>query len=428
MIELLGTSLFLVGGIYWSLIAGGRSNTTVQSLVSLALYGSLNLGLFSLFGLLDDEITHFSFGVELANSLAEDWKSASTGFSQGKQSYVWILAFLILAFGATPLPGLALSTLLMAMLPAVFVSAGRNLGLLQSGNLTAWLTVFSPPLLLWGHGLDREPFVFFLLGTFVLGLSWILLGRWISAATIILTVAGLISITRSSLLPVVIVGTLAFVFLSISRSKRDTVFPTPLRADRWLWFVGLSSVGLVFSGARVVLELGNSEQWSSLGVGIREISVGQSTGAEGASWEYNSSIHGFANNLGRSLAGPPVSEVVNNSMLFFAIEGFGYFIFFLILVCGLFGRQTRDIQALLMMTSIPLVVGSALLLANYGLNSRVRAHIFVLLLLCLEPAADHILGRLARLRDFQDAVRARREGFEQPFSRLRAGKFRQFMS
>jgi len=48
----------------------------------------------------------------------------------------------------------------------------------------------------------------------------------------------------------------------------------------------------------------------------------------------------------------------------------------------------------LWVTVAPLVLASALILANYGLNSRIRAHVFLLLILVVEPYVSSKLRSL----------------------------------
>lgn len=387
MPEVFGALLFLVLALYWIAIAGPRTNTVVQSSVSLVVYSTLNFGLFRVFGLVEDQALYYFYGANLANVLLVEPSGASSQFPPGKESYVWILALLFVLFGQSPLPGLALSALLMVTLPAIFVWTGRNLGLFASGALTAWLVVLSPPLLLWGHGLNREPLVFFLLACLLLSYSWISRGRWALGAMGVVAVGLALSSTRSSLLAVVLVGAFVFAVLRLLDVTRRTGLASLSLSGRHFALLSLVPVALFIPVTWVALRTLDSSSWRNFGIGIPELSgAGQATAVVGATWTYNSSFEGFFYNLVRALVGPVPWEVTNTSLLFFAAEGSGYLLFLTVLVLGVSSRgRVRDVGVALATTALPLVVAASLLMANYGLNSRIRAHVFLLLLVLVEP-------------------------------------------
>lgn len=80
------------------------------------------------------------------------------------------------------------------------------------------------------------------------------------------------------------------------------------------------------------------------------------------------------------------------SLLIFAAEGMGYLLFLgLLLIGGISSERVRDVGLALGTAILPMVVAASLLMANYGLNSRIRAHIFLLLLILVEPAVARLL-------------------------------------
>jgi hypothetical protein len=379
--------------IYWIVLAGSKTGTTAHSSVAFVVFSTLNFGFFARFGLVDDEATYFRYGATLANSLLTETGEVSSGFTSGKESYVWILALLMVLFGQSPLPGLALGVLLMVMLPAIIVSAGRNFGILSSGALTAWLVVLSPPILFWGHGLNREPLVFFLLVCLLLSFSWITQGRWVMGVVGVALVGIAMSSTRSSLLAVVTSGAVAFAFLRLLDSMRRAGLAGGWSTQRGLTVLGLALGALFLPAVWIGLIVTDSPSWRALGVGIPELSgMEQATALVGATWTYNSSLGGFSYNVVRSLIGPLPWEVSNLSLAVFAVEGMGYLVFFSAILLGAMAvDRVRDIGLALGVTVLPLVVAASLLLANYGLNSRIRAHIFLLLLILVEPIAVRLL-------------------------------------
>ena len=394
MAEVLGALVVLVLSIYWIVLAGPRTGTTAQSSVALVAFSTLNFGLFARFGLVEDEATYFRYGAALANTLLTETGEVSSGFTSGKESYVWILALLMVLFGQSPLPGLALSVLLMVMLPAIFVSAGRNLGIVKSGTLTAWLVVLSPPLLLWGQGLNREPIVFFLLGCLLLSLSWIAQGRWVLGVAAVALVGIAMSSTRSSLLAVVTTGAVAFAVLRLLDGTRRSGLAGGWSTQGGLTFLGFVLVAAFLPAVWIGLAVIDSPSWRGLGVGIPELSgTEQATAVVGATWTHNSSLGGLSYNVVRSLTGPMPWEVSNVSLLIFAIEGVGYLGFFSAILLGAVTvDRVKEIGLALGATVLPMVVAASLLLANYGLNSRIRAHVFLLLLILVEPIAVRVLS------------------------------------
>ena len=406
MAEVLGTGVVIVLAIYWVVFVGDRTGTTLQSFLALCVYAGINAYSFIATGLTEDEVTYFRYSVNLAGQLLDDPLAAASFYTEGKQSWVWILATVILAFGG-PIPGLAINVLLMTTLPAILVSAGRNLGIFSSGTLTAWLVVLAPPLLLWGHGLNREPLVFFLLSCLILFFSWIFQGRWGRGVLGVVAVSLALSVTRSSLLAVVVFGALAFSLLRYVHGSHFAGLAGESLAKKGFTLLGLVTAVLFLPTVWIGLAVLESPFWKNFGAGIPDLSgPEQSTAVVGAEWGYNSSVGGFSYNVARSLIGPMPWEVFNVSLLFFAIEGIGYLVFLSAILMGAMTvDRVRDIGLALGATVLPLVVAASLLLANYGLNSRIRAHIFLLLLILMEPIAVRVLstwrGRLFENRSPQ---------------------------
>ena len=395
MAEALGVTFFLLLALQWVLVAGKRSGTRAQSGVALVTYAVINYGLYSVQGLVDDQATYFVFAGDLSDALLDSPATAQSNFTAGKESFVWILALLFVLFGQSALPGLAFNTMLMVTLPAILVWAGRNFGILSRGQVTGWVAVLAPPFLLWGHGLDREPLVFFLLSTMLLSFSLLARRRWCPAVAGILLVSYALSFSRSSLLMVVAASTVAMVSYSISKAVVSRTSWARMPGLTFLLFAFSSLTAVYLAVLTFSARFFQSSFWNGFGIGIPELSSPtQATAIPGATWDQNSSPGGFLYNVVRSLIGPLPWEVTNSSLLFFAVEGLIYMVFFSILVTSIVASSSvRAVGAWLWISALPLVVASALLLANYGLNSRIRAHIFLLLALLFEPSWEKLWGR-----------------------------------
>lgn len=413
MMEFLGVLLFVLAGISWAVIAGARSGTVVQSSAVLFLQASLSFGSVIFFGLREDEVTYFALAQQTADALKADPFSASAQMTPGKQSFVWVLAILVLLFGPTPLPGLMMNAVFVSALPALLVWAGRNFGLFSSGRFTGWVAAFAPPLILWGPGLKREALVFFLLGLLLVSLSLLYRGRWSAGIVMtLLTLAGILT-TRSSLAAVFGFGAGAVLlvrrFQERSRTRAEGLI-IDNKASTILIASCLTLIPTVLLGIQRTLE---SPPLSGLGGGISELSdPSQATAVVGASWGFNVSPVGLSFNALRSLVGPMPWEVTNFSLFVFWLEGLAYGVFFsTILIAFLWGKQLRGPIFILFCAAIPLVGASTLLLANYGLNSRIRVHIFLLFLPVLEPLVLLMTERIrsgfgtrsVNLVDFRDS-------------------------
>jgi len=391
----LGVILFLAIGIFWIRVAGSRTGSILQSSVALFVQVLLGFGNYLIFGLRNDEVTYFSYAEGILVQLRIDPLSATSYYTAGKESFVWILAFLFALFGVSALPGLMMNAVFVASLPALFVWTGRNMGFFSSGRLTAWMGALAPPILLWGPGLKREALVFLLLALFLLSLSLIYAKRW----TWGLALAALVSVafltTRSSLLAVCAAGIVAMALLKLFE-KTYSCWPSQRFRHSVAMVLVATTVALIPAIIALTERALSSPTLSQVGVGIPELSdSSQATAVVNASWDANSSFFGLTYNLLRSLVGPMPWEVTNPSLLFFWMEGMGYAMYFAIIVLAFLGLpQLRGRIVVLWLTVGPLVLASALILANYGLNSRIRAHVFLLLILVVEPYVSSKLRSL----------------------------------
>lgn len=387
MVVGLGVALFLAIGLFWVKVAGSRTGSVVQSAVALLLQMLLGVGAYMVVGLRADEATYFFYAEQTLDKFRIDPLSVSSGFSGGKESFIWILAFLFALFGVSALPGLAMNAMFLAFLPAIFVWTGRNMGFFSSGRVTAWIVALAPPVLLWGPGLKREALVFLLLSLFLLSLSMIYAKRWRWGVALAVLVSFATLSTRSSLLAVYAAGIVAMSLLTLFK-KIDSWWSCRQKSDSSLGLVVLATTVAIIPAIVAFTQSALTSPTSrDLGRGIPELSdTSQATALVDASWDANSTFPGFTYNLVRSLFGPMPWEVTNPSLLIFWIEGVGYLIFFSVIAVNIFRHpRFRGRILVLLATVAPLVAASALILANYGLNSRIRAHIFLILILAVEP-------------------------------------------
>jgi hypothetical protein len=273
------------------------------------------------------------------------------------------------------------------------------LGVFHNGRLTAWIVVAAPPILLWGPGLKREALVFLLISLLLLALSLVYGRKYLVGGMLFLVVLGSFVTTRSSMLAVCGAGIIGVALLLAARKLNKSRIGHSLFARLLpvaLVTFALALIPQAIHSASVVFSQTNL---LGLGLGIPELSdPGQATAVPSASGEFNSSSGGLLYNFLRTIVGPVPWEVTNLSLLIFWIEGLGYLLLLAGLLHAYFSiRWLRGRILLLVVTGSPLFLAATLLLANYGLNSRIRAHIFLILVLFLEPYAAHLSGIFTRL-------------------------------
>lgn len=377
--------------IAWVTLFAKKFGTLVPSIAMFLVHTVLGLSQLLVLGLRDDELTYFRLGSQLARGLQIEPGNASSGISDGKESFVWILALLILVWGESAIPGVMANVLFLTFLPTVLVLAGRNFGLISSGRITAWLIALGPPLLVWGAGLKREPLAFLLLALLILALSCLYRERFLPGLVLIFFVVSAIAVTRSNLLAVAAAGLFAVtVFLLLRRARTlGNLINRTLHNSSKVAIPGLLSLSAF---AIFVLPLLQRYPYLPLpGEPIRELVQGQSTTAPNLAWAIVDSPLGLtfhlirsAYNFLRSLVGPMPWEVTNFSLVFFWAEATIYLIFFTAILVSFVRLPTaRGRILLLVATASPLVIANFLWLSNYGLGSRVKAHIFLLLVLAI---------------------------------------------
>lgn len=396
--EFVGFLFFLSLGLGWIATIGHKTATALYCAAALITQGLLTFGKYALLGLRNDEVTYFSYASDLSVQLILNPWAASTGFSEGKEAYVWILGFVFVMFGESPIPPLMFGVLCTSLIPTLMVSASRNFGLASSGRVTGWLSVFSPPLVLWLPGLTREAPAFLLLSIIIFSLGQLHRDRWLPGLSILVAATLALSVTRLPLVAVAVAGALTIFVSKLARLRWFSSF-LESRHRNWITNValgaGVLAIPIAILMAEFVLE---RTSLRAIGAGISELSdPGQATAVIGASWDFNSTFPGFAYNVLRVLVGPMAWEITNLSLLFFWVEA----VFYTLVLLGFCHavailKKSRFPLLLTAVASSPVVVAAALVFANYGLNSRVRAHIYLILFLFVEPYVHH-LGVKAKL-------------------------------
>ena len=136
---------------------------------------------------------------------------------------------------------------------------------------------------------------------------------------------------------------------------------------------------------------------------FREVSNPEfSTSVLNASSEVNLSPIGFVYNIYRAFFGPPLWEWNSTSMLIFGLEGIFYFLIFMAIIWSFIKSKNYTKQIIILLScSVPLLLLSSLFLANYGINSRVRAHYLIPLLPIVALFLQDVINFMARKRNLK---------------------------
>jgi hypothetical protein len=111
---------------------------------------------------------------------------------------------------------------------------------------------------------------------------------------------------------------------------------------------------------------------------------------------------GYSYNIFRAFSGPPAWEWNSISMVIFGIEGITYFLICITVIWSFIKSKNYTKQIIILLScSIPLLLLSSLVLANYGINSRVRVHYLIPLLPIVALFLQDIIDFMARKRNLR---------------------------
>jgi hypothetical protein len=302
------------------------------------------------------------------------------GVGPGKQSFTYILGTIYFWFGPYPIVGMLVNALIMSSIPPILVMACNNLGLSKIANLSSWTFIFMPSLVFWAPGLRRESLAFALIALSILAVSLVYKSKFIPSFLLIFILIYAIQITRQPLLLVLLPGVFMGLLLGSNAKLLKNILEKKNRNINFLIVNFLIVSHVIFFYSFTKVEKLQYASW--IGGYLREVSNPKfSTSVIGASRETNLSFLGYSYNIFRAFSGPPAWEWNSISMLIFGIEGITYFLIFITVIWSFIKFKNYRKQIIVLLScSIPLLLLSSLVLANYGLNSRVRAHYLIPLL------------------------------------------------
>ena len=363
------------------LIIGHKNDVLLQSVTSFFIQITLASIFFYRFGLYEDAALYSSIGTDIAQYWSRLIPIEFDGFNKRNQLPLIFISLFYLFFGPYPLLPILFNCFLVALIPAIIASACRNFGLTKSAKSAAWLVIMIPSITLNGPWLRKEAQAFFLISVLILAMSYLYKNQIIRGLLVGIVVVYLFSMIRSQLMIVGIAGLFSSVYLNPATISFYKIFSE--KSKKGIFLVIFAGSSLIISPILLyfyrIQGFRNSSGFDNLLKSNSDFS--QATANIGASWSVNTNPITFIYNLFRTLWGPPIWEWRNLSMVIFGLEGlFVLMISFHAFISYYFNKKFRKVFLILFIALMPLWISSSLMLSNYGLNSRIRAHYLLFLI------------------------------------------------
>lgn len=349
--------------------AGRRQQSVAPGVVAFSIQVFLGVGFYYTVGLVADDQTYHLAATDLAASLrANETVEAQVGIT--KASFVWLIGSLYFLLGSHPLVGIIFNALLMGLVPSVIASSCRHFGMREVARTAAWISALAPSFVFWAPWLRREALAFFLLALVVLTMGLLFDRRYVSGILMLTALTSALAVTRAQLVAVALTGAVA----SVLASRGLTSGRFLIRGSIGALVIVLLAMPLVPQPVydSVTQPLNASRLPGILG---ETAGLDQNLRVEGVSAEFNTSPSGIAINLLRTVAGPFPWEWKNFAWIVAGLDGITFLLLALTAVMVLRVCPDRRRQTLVLLVAlVPLIVGTALLLGNYGIVMRIRGH------------------------------------------------------
>jgi len=356
---------------------------------------ALGISLYLIFGLSGDALVY----EQQVQQLAESWaggQAPDRPLTPGKESLVWLIAGLYWFSGPNPLLPLFALAILSGLTPIFLASATLNFDTGNSARIAAWLGAVLPPVVLWSPWLRRESLSFTLLALAALTSSLIYRGKWASAFPFLIGTYVALWFTRSQLTLVLVCGSGAAALLLAYKSRKLPEQPARLIpivslivvcAALTVLAVTRPTVDAVIDSDRREKSISSNASSSQTLAVPREPFVDEPTVPALDAGPVESPTNVTRTSLPQVLSkaigvfGPWPTSWSSLPMLIVGLDGLLLFVLTLAIPLGAkILRRGRAATTIAYFSLIPLFVGTAITLANYGLVARVRAHMIVILI------------------------------------------------
>lgn len=385
----------VVGMLALVLSIGFRASVFLPVAFTIGLQALLAIVFYYHFGLNGDATAYESSARELVVYWSGEGALGRIA-ADGKQSLVVIVATLYWLGPPHPLVALLFLAVLQGLLPSVLYLSTVNFGFRNSARTAAWVAAILPQIALWSPWLRREGLSFVLLGVLVLSFSMVYREEWLQGACVGAVGVSILWWTRPQLIlkwtagiTVAAISCLARRMLRMQGRFTPGTFTIPLLLIGASVLVagvslGASSAGEVLDTERVEqIVRSNSAPTQELAVYTVE-ELGTEREDMWASWAPRALM----------VFGPWPTEWQTIGRAVAGLGGVALLITYgLAIALAATKPGARWMLAILLSSTVPLIVGIAVTLANWGIVSRVRAHVFVLLIPALAALIHETVAR-----------------------------------
>lgn len=349
-----------------------KSGTLPQGVFLFIFVFGLSTLKFSITGLQVDELTYQAYAIIYSNNLDTTLRSFNTSISDGKELYIIILGFLYWVFTPEPYLGFLVNSFFIMLMPAILQNTFINFRIESRPNLITVILLFSP-IFIWSIGLTRESISFFLIAVYLYVLSLIYKEKILVAFLIFILLLLVVINFRSLLLPFLLLGFLIFIF-NFLLSKSSIILQLKNKL-----YLKLISLALVVTLVIFAIKFIAQYIQSNFSGAISELaSPSFRSYAEYSSSTFNFTFNGYFYNLFRSVIGPYFIEFNNPIIILFALEGLYYFSILVLFIFYLFHINYKRLFFLFFISILPFLIINNFYFTNYGLNSRVKAHMLMM--------------------------------------------------
>lgn len=365
----LGVLLLTVLGLLIVYLLGRTQDAVAPAVTAYAIQIILGFGFFLIVGLVADDAFYHLAASEFSMAL-RNGESLDAQIGVTKASFIWLLGGLYFIVGSHPLIGIVFNATLMGLVPSLISSSCRRFGMGEVARTAAWIAALAPQLIFWSPWLRREALAFFLLTLVVLAMALLFSRRYLPGAFLLLVVTIALSVTRAQLVAVALAGAIASIVASSNRVSRGILITVPvglLAAVIWVLRIAPEPI---YTAVAAPLDVARLD-----GILSETSADTQNLRVEGVSKAFNTSIVGFGVNLTRTVAGPFPWEWKNLAWVVTGLDGIVFLLLFVTSIWVLRVCPDRRRQVMILWVAlVPLIVGTALLLGNYGIVMRIRAH------------------------------------------------------
>lgn len=332
-----------------------------------------------------------------------------------KTAYSYVLAFFYFLSLPEPLLGvILLAPLFIAIVPMMGIATYNFYGSRQAAVVASWVATVLPQLVFWSPWLRREIIVFFTisLGIFAASQIWRRSNFWgtiLGLTSISLAIIFRHEVSWSIMLLLTSTFIYSYFFGKATKTVRvQTIFGCIATIAVFvLGTVAISNITTIpiAKDSSLTSQETRERMVTSNAAANQGLAVPRSFPSNELLVATTDPINSILKNMAPSLFGPYPWQWKSPVWIVAGLDGLiTFFIFSLVLGTLLFSKSPRIPTLLLSLSASPLILANALVLANFGIAMRVRAHILLFLIpplaIALTLALNMRRSKLAEQKEF----------------------------